>query len=99
MRFFYKLLSLEKTFILTVYRNKRTPTNEIDQFVVLNNYGIQVMHEFNLAPEFLQFKNNYFLCECKDYGDSVGGTWVGKFYSLLKVCGNCSLGIIFHTMD
>ncbi len=86
---------IERTFILTAHRNKRTPTNEIDHFVVLNDHGKQSLHTYNIAPSILEFTNGYFLCECKDYGRSVGSTWVGKFYSLLKTCGNCSLGIIF----
>ncbi|NFM30697.1 acetylglutamate semialdehyde dehydrogenase [Clostridium botulinum] len=84
-----------KSFILSVYPNIRTSTNEIDQFIVLNDNGKQAIHEYNFSKELMGFKEDYFLAECKNYNKKVNVTWVSKFYSLLKVAGNSELGIIF----
>lgn len=86
---------IDKSFFLEVYPNKRTSTNEIDQFVVLSDYGKQAMHQYKFSHEFLGFENGYFIGECKNYDEEVEATWVGKFYTLLRTCGHCNLGIIF----
>jgi hypothetical protein len=86
---------INKSFFLKVYPNKRTSTNEIDQFVVLSSNGKQAMYEYNFSSDLLGFKDGYFIGECKNYDDNVAATWVGKFYTLLRTCGNCELGIIF----
>jgi hypothetical protein len=86
---------INKSFFLEVYPNKRTSTHEIDQFIVLSDYGKQTMYEYKFSHEFLGFDNGYFIGECKNYDEEVSATWVGKFYTLLRTCGHCSLGIIF----
>lgn len=86
---------IDKSFFLEVYPNRRTATHEIDQFIVLSDYGKQAISEYKFAQEMLGFNNGYFIAECKNYNDKVGATWVGKFYTLLKTCGCCDLGIIF----
>lgn len=86
---------INKSFFLQVFPNKRTATHEIDQFITLTDYGKQAIHEYNFTPEMLGFDSGYFLGECKNYDDEIAATWVGKFYTLLKTCGNCGLGIIF----
>jgi hypothetical protein len=85
----------EKSYFYKVYPNKRTGTNEIDQFVVLSEKGKQAIADYKFSPELLGVSDGYFLCECKNYKETVGSTWVGKFYTLLKVSGDCKLGIIF----
>lgn len=86
---------IDKSFFLKVHPNKRTSTNEIDQFVVISDNGKQALKEYEFSTDLLGFNNGYFIGECKNYDDSVAATWVGKFYTLLKTCGNCELGIIF----
>lgn len=86
---------IDKSFFLKVHPNQHTATNEIDQFVVLSDRGKQAMYEYNFSDELLGFTDKYFIGECKNYDDTVGSTWVGKFYTLLKTCGDCELGIIF----
>lgn len=86
---------IEKSNILDVYENIRTGTNEIDQVVILNDDAIFLHDTYNISPKYMGIDSDYFICECKNYEDSVGGTWVGKFYSLLRISGNCRLGIIF----
>lgn len=85
----------DKSFFLNVHPNKRNSTNEIDQFVVISDYGKQALHEYNWSKSFLGLNQDYMMCECKNYDDKVASTWVGKFNTLLTCCGNCQLGIIF----
>ena len=61
-----------------VLRNKRTSTNEMD-VVLVKRLGLS-----NMGGELLP---SHMICECKNYGQSVSVTYVGKFYSLLKVSG------------
>lgn len=84
-----------KSFFYKVYPNRSTSTNEIDEFVVLSNNGKQALFEYGFTKELLISSEDYFLCECKNYKDAVGSTWVGKFNTLLDICGNCEVGIIF----
>lgn len=83
------------SFFLSVYPNKRTSVNEIDQFVVISDYGLQAIHEFNYNIELLGLNENHLICECKNYHDKIPATWVGKFNTLLNVSGSTQLGIIF----
>lgn len=85
----------EKSIIYDVYKDQRTGTNEIDHFVVLNNHGKQALHEYSISKELLITKQDYFVCECKNYKETVSATWVGKFNTLLEVSGQCEVGIIF----
>lgn len=69
-------------------RNCRTSTNEVDILVEWSEFArMQAM--MDAFPCF----GNHFLCECKNYSNKVGVTYVGKFYSLLKVA-NAKLGIM-----
>lgn len=68
--------------------NCRTSTNEID--IQLDWTENARMAQLNTAfPCF----GESFLCECKNYGGAVNVTYVGKFFSLLKVTGS-SMGIL-----
>lgn len=84
-----------KSFFLKVHPNKRNSTNEIDQFIVISDYGKQALHEYNWNKSFLGLNQDFMICECKNYNKKVASTWVGKFNTLLDCCGNCQLGIIF----
>lgn len=79
---------LHKSAVFEVYENVRTSTNEIDLLTRLSPKG-----EYFLQQGLLNFERA-FLCECKNYDKGIDVTWVGKFFSLLKVSQN-SLGIIF----
>lgn len=69
--------------------NCRTSTNEIDLLIQWSDVAIQ-----NQINTIYDYMGRSFLCECKNYEGGVGVTYVGKFYSLLKV--NCSnFGILF----
>lgn len=69
-------------------KNCRTSTNEID--IQLDWTENARLAQLNTAfPCF----GESFLCECKNYGGAVNVTYVGKFYSLLKVTGS-SIGIL-----
>lgn len=85
----------DKSFVYEVYKNKRSSTNEIDQFVVLSDKGLQSISQLGISKDILPTNQDYFLCECKNYKDKVGVTWVGKFNTLLEVSGKCNLGLIF----
>lgn len=85
----------EKSYFYKVHPNKRTGTNEIDQFVILSDKGKQAIADYNFSADLLVGTDKYFLCECKNYKEKVAATWIGKFNTLLKVSGDCTLGIIF----
>ncbi|MCT6925268.1 acetylglutamate semialdehyde dehydrogenase [Metasolibacillus sp.] len=78
----------EKSNIFTINKNVRTSTNEIDLLVKLNKPGIDFMKAGYISLD------NYLLCECKNYNKTIGVTWTGKFYSLLKTSKK-KIGIIF----
>lgn len=78
----------KKSYIFDIDKNVRTSTNEIDLLVKLNKKGI----DFNTSG-YISIEK-YLLCECKNYNKTVGVTWTGKFYSLLKT-SNKNIGIIF----
>jgi hypothetical protein len=86
---------IKNTSILQVYENVPTSTNEIDQVITLNHKGKRVREISGISYDTLGLEGECFLGECKNYNKSVGTTWVGKFFSLLKICGACKLGIIF----
>ena len=69
--------------------NCKTVTNEIDILVNWSKEALQI--GLNKAYEFI---GESFLCECKNYTGSVDVTYIGKFYSLMKV-SNVKFGIIF----
>ncbi|MED4781010.1 acetylglutamate semialdehyde dehydrogenase [Brevibacillus choshinensis] len=82
---------LDKSAIFSVLNNLHTSTNEIDQLVQLNPTGKEFRNR-----GLIDIKDDFFLCECKNYLKKIDVTWVGKFYSLLRVSnGNGKLGIIF----
>ena len=85
----------EKSFFYDVFPNKHTGTNEIDQFIIFSDRGKQSMSEHKFSKELLLSDENHLLCECKNYIDSVGSTWVGKFNTVMECCGETSVGIIF----
>lgn len=85
----------EKSFFYKVHKNKRTSTNEIDQFVVLSNKGKLALADTGFTKDMLISLQEYFLCECKNYSEKVAATWIGKFNTLLEVSGKCSVGLVF----
>lgn len=74
--------------IFSCVRNCRTSTNEIDLYV----QWTEIARLTHLQIAFPYFGDS-FLCECKNYGEPVGVTYVGKFCSLL-LCSNVSLGVM-----
>ena len=68
--------------------NCRTSTNEMD-----------VLIEWNTSAREGGYNQSYpcfgdsFICECKNYNEKVNVTYVGKFFSLLKV-SNVHLGVL-----
>lgn len=79
---------IDKSTVFEVYENVRTSSNEIDLLTRLNRRG-----RMFASDGFLSFDSN-FLCECKNYNKKIDVTWVGKFYSLIKVTRN-NIGILF----
>ncbi len=69
-------------------KNRRTSTNEID-ILLCWTQNARVDHFVEIFP----FLGERFLCECKNYVSKVDVTYVGKFYSLLKV-SNAQTGIM-----
>lgn len=82
------LYVIEKSVIFEVYKNVKTSSNEIDLLVRLNTKGRMLIKDGFIQSE------ETFLCECKNYNQTIGVTWIGKFYSLLKVTEN-NLGLLF----
>lgn len=75
--------------ILECRNNCRTSSNEID----LQVNWTESARLANIPKSFQCFGDS-FLCECKNYSGKVDVTYVGKFYSLLKVT-DTKLGILF----
>lgn len=75
---------LSKLGVYRVARNQKTSTNEMD-VVLVKDLTLSVFGGDLFPP--------YVICECKNYASSVSVTYVGKFYSLLKVSG-VKLGLI-----
>lgn len=69
--------------------NCRTSTNEIDLLIRWSDVAIQ-----NQINTIYDYMGSSFLCECKNYEGGVSVTYVGKFYSLLKVNAS-NFGILF----
>lgn len=74
--------------IFDVYRNCRTSTNEIDLLIRWTENA----RVANISRAFPVFGDS-FLCECKNYKEKVGVTYVGKFFSLMNVT-DTKLGIM-----
>lgn len=85
---------IRKTYFFKVYGNVTTGTNEIDQVVTLSEEGKQALKQFKISRELIPIYSDLFLCECKNYKNSLGVTWIGKFYGLLNSC-DCNFGIVF----
>ncbi|KGN01214.1 hypothetical protein IRP63_05520 [Clostridium botulinum] len=85
---------IKGTSILKTYGNVGTATNEIDVIVAKNYKGERIMSMLKKESLFVEFEN-YMICECKNYNKKIPATWVGKFFTLLKTCGECPIGIIF----
>lgn len=69
-----------------VYNNIRNDVNEIDLFVCLNTKGSN-LHS-------LSSRYSDLLCECKNYKQKVGVTFIGKFLSLMQQ-SNKNTGVFF----
>ncbi len=74
--------------VFNLMRNVTTSSNEIDLLVTLSDRGKMVV------PKLYNFLGEKFLCECKNYNRTLGVTYVGKFYSLLKALDS-KVGILF----
>ncbi len=74
-----------------VYRNISTSTNEIDLLVRWTLTATTLN-----ANNYFTFIKDRFLIECKNYQSPLDVTYVGKFYSLLKV-SSINFGIIIST--
>ena len=80
--------SLFNNDLFCIRRNCRTSTNEID---VLVDWSKQArIYGLNSAYPFL---GELVLCECKNYENSIGVTYIGKFASLLSATST-STGIM-----
>lgn len=93
------------TAILETVCNVGTATNEVDLVIstsfkgeslksLLIEKGVDIKSLISNSPGIIGF-DDYFLAECKNYNKNVPATWVGKFYTLMQVCGKCNVGIIF----
>lgn len=74
--------------IFLIKKNFRTSSNELDILVGWNQ-SARMMQLHSIFPDF----GEHFICECKNYTKKVGVTYVGKFFSLLRVA-NVRLGIM-----
>lgn len=72
--------------LFEVYENLGTNTNEIDLFLKFSNKG-------KMLSDFIGKQYSKIICECKNYKDKVGVTYVGKFYSLVE-CSKVKLAIL-----
>ena len=84
----YSIFTQGYSTIWACRKNCRTSTNEID--IQLN--WTENARLANINTSFPCFGET-FLCECKNYKGAVNVTYVGKFYSLLKVT-NSQLGVL-----
>jgi len=84
-----------KTNLFEVYGDVHTGTSEVDQVVVRNRMSKLAEAKYGITPKVLEIDSDMFLCECKNYKGSVSGTWVGKFNTIMDVCGTCKVGILF----
>lgn len=82
-KFIFCLFSGSYDKLVQCLKNARTSTNEMD-----------ILFSLTTNAQFLRFDEIFFhnmgfnfICECKNYNSRVGVTYIGKFYSLLKVSG------------
>ena len=80
---------IQNSGFLSVQKNVRNSSNEIDILMKLNP-----MSESLISESVKSYFADYSLGECKNYNRGVDVTWIGKFYSLLSYT-NLRLGIIF----
>ena len=69
------------------YENLGTSTNEIDLLLRLTKRGKM------LCPKVINEYYRTFICECKNYKKPVDVTYIGKFYSLMRV-SSLKLGLM-----
>lgn len=84
-----------KTNLFEVYDNVQTGTSEVDQLVVRNTSAKIAESMYGLTPKVLEIDSDMLICECKNYKTSIAGTWVGKFNTIMDVCGEFRIGILF----
>ncbi|MCU7206561.1 MAG: hypothetical protein ACLRLE_03855 [Turicibacter sp.] len=87
---------IESTSFFEMHGNIRTDTNEVDQVVIFSKRGKQILEDAKIARGIIPIPIDMFICECKNYKDRVGVTWIGKFYGLLTACSS-NFGILFTT--
>ncbi|WP_430836489.1 hypothetical protein [Clostridium sardiniense] len=76
------------TSLFSLFDNITNDSNEYDIITKLSEKG-QALSK--VIPEEL---TSLVICECKNYQDTIGVTWIGKLYSLLEL-SDLKLGIIF----
>lgn len=84
----YILLKKGYSALFECAKNCRTSTNELDLQINWTE-NAKLAGVYNAFP----FFGDSFICECKNYVDKVSVTYVGKFYSLLKM-SDSKLGIL-----
>lgn len=67
----------------------RTNSNEIDHIIMLSEEGRAIK-----SDNLIDFSQNYFLGESKNYCTRIKVTWINKLYSLLSSTGT-RLGVVF----
>ena len=82
----------ENSELFNIVQNCRSTTNEIDLVISLTIQSKVLRNEGIFPPWF----PDRFLVECKNYDAKVGVTYIGKFYSLVKV-SNYNLGLFITT--
>lgn len=80
---------IKSTSVFDVHKNIHTSTNEIDVLIVVNSKGKRFRNK-----GYLDINDDILLCECKNYKDKVGVSWVGKFACLLDST-NAKIGLLF----
>lgn len=76
------------TKLFKIYNNIKSSTNEYDILILPSEY-LKISGKA-LDPLFRM----PIMCECKNYSGKVDVTWIGKFYTVLKM-SDIKLGIIF----
>lgn len=82
-----RIVTIE-TNIFSLYSNVTNDTNEYDIIIEPSELSKQM---YNAIPEIVY---QPIICECKNYQDTIGVTWIGKLYMLLSIT-NIKVGIIF----
>lgn len=82
-----EIITIE-TKIFGLYRNITNDTNEYDIIIEPSELAKQM---YNAIPEIVY---QPIICECKNYQETIGVTWIGKLYMLLSLA-NIKVGIIF----